>query len=177
MSFFIIRQKRAYEMRISDWSSDVCSSDLLGKPLRVGDKVAFTGCDERERKRLETRARELGVRVMNNVSRLTAMLVTDGSFAGGKLADALALGTRIVTPAEFATLLQHLQPARATSKTPVRANAAPTAGAATAFASQVSTTASPSDIRAWGLENGYADGVRGRLSTELIQAYELAMKE
>src|SRR3546814_1957082 len=28
--FFFFRQKTAYEMRISDWSSDVCSSDLAG---------------------------------------------------------------------------------------------------------------------------------------------------
>src|SRR3546814_3281317 len=27
--FFCYKQKTAYEMRISDWSSDVCSSDLL----------------------------------------------------------------------------------------------------------------------------------------------------
>src|SRR3546814_6709874 len=27
--FFFIKQKTAYDMRISDWSSDVCSSDLL----------------------------------------------------------------------------------------------------------------------------------------------------
>src|SRR3546814_1734087 len=27
--FFFIKQKTAYEMRISDWSSDVCSSDLM----------------------------------------------------------------------------------------------------------------------------------------------------
>src|SRR3546814_5301491 len=31
--FFFFKQKTAYEMRISDWSSDVCSSDLLGKHL------------------------------------------------------------------------------------------------------------------------------------------------
>src|SRR3546814_11173959 len=30
LSFFFFKQKTAYEMRISDWSSDVCSSDLLG---------------------------------------------------------------------------------------------------------------------------------------------------
>src|SRR3546814_1530173 len=29
--FFFFKQKTAYEMRISDWSSDVCSSDL--KPI------------------------------------------------------------------------------------------------------------------------------------------------
>src|SRR3546814_2587365 len=27
--FFFFKQKTAYEMRISDWSSDVCSSDLF----------------------------------------------------------------------------------------------------------------------------------------------------
>src|SRR3546814_8889826 len=30
--FFFFKQKTAYEMRISDWSSDVCSSDLLNMP-------------------------------------------------------------------------------------------------------------------------------------------------
>src|SRR3546814_11345030 len=29
IAFFFFKQKTAYEMRISDWSSDVCSSDLL----------------------------------------------------------------------------------------------------------------------------------------------------
>src|SRR3546814_14056593 len=34
--FFFFKQKTAYEMRISDWSSDVCSSDLsnLGQTAR-----------------------------------------------------------------------------------------------------------------------------------------------
>src|SRR3546814_6931007 len=27
--FFVFKKKTAYDMRISDWSSDVCSSDLL----------------------------------------------------------------------------------------------------------------------------------------------------
>src|SRR3546814_16867241 len=40
--FFFFKQKTAYEMRISDWSSDVCSSDLLdtredvqGRPIKL----------------------------------------------------------------------------------------------------------------------------------------------
>src|SRR3546814_5721819 len=37
--FFFFKQKTAYEMRISDWSSDVCSSDL-SPDIR---KVSFTG--------------------------------------------------------------------------------------------------------------------------------------
>src|SRR3546814_3868190 len=52
-SFFVFKQKTAYEMRISDWSSDVCSSDLIdpatieriiaacptGRPVEVRDKA------------------------------------------------------------------------------------------------------------------------------------------
>src|SRR3546814_7978485 len=32
MLFFFFKQKTAYEMRISDWGSDVCSSDLDRRP-------------------------------------------------------------------------------------------------------------------------------------------------
>src|SRR3546814_8645716 len=40
---FFVKQKTAYDMRISDWSSDVCSSDLSaenrsGIPLAGGDR-------------------------------------------------------------------------------------------------------------------------------------------
>src|SRR3546814_4067510 len=31
--FFFFKQKTAYEMRISDWSSDVCSSDLIEEAI------------------------------------------------------------------------------------------------------------------------------------------------
>src|SRR3546814_5828714 len=34
--FFFFKQKTAYEMRISDWSSDVCSSDLTKGCLKRG---------------------------------------------------------------------------------------------------------------------------------------------
>src|SRR3546814_8046887 len=45
--FFFFKQKTAYEMRISDWSSDVCSSDLapllddgvVGKVLKTGQNA------------------------------------------------------------------------------------------------------------------------------------------
>src|SRR3546814_8110807 len=33
--FLFFKQKTAYEMRISDWSSDVCSSDLQRRPARA----------------------------------------------------------------------------------------------------------------------------------------------
>src|SRR3546814_4215930 len=45
--FFFVKQKTAYEMRISDWSSDVCSSDLIdlpvGERLDVGGEAAQRG--------------------------------------------------------------------------------------------------------------------------------------
>src|SRR3546814_2616779 len=40
---FFFKQKSAYEMRISDWSSDVCSSDLEGLRLAV---AAVLGGDD-----------------------------------------------------------------------------------------------------------------------------------
>src|SRR3546814_8089450 len=39
--FFFFKQKTAYEMRISDWSSDVCSSDLGLRMLRFVDLHLF----------------------------------------------------------------------------------------------------------------------------------------
>src|SRR3546814_1639416 len=37
ISFFFFKQKTAYEMHISDWSSDVCSSDL--EPMGCYDDI------------------------------------------------------------------------------------------------------------------------------------------
>src|SRR3546814_3445124 len=49
--FFFFKQKTAYEMRISDWSSDVCSSDLLGEAVGVDHSFArqrLIGAHQRE---------------------------------------------------------------------------------------------------------------------------------
>src|SRR3546814_9949353 len=47
--FFFFKQKTAYEMRISDWSSDVCSSDLpgqvIGRDIGDGRIVIYRGED------------------------------------------------------------------------------------------------------------------------------------
>src|SRR3546814_18822396 len=40
--FFFFKQKTAYEMRISDWSSDVCSSDLI----EIADRTHVGAGDE-----------------------------------------------------------------------------------------------------------------------------------
>src|SRR3546814_8308652 len=54
--FFFFKQKTAYEMRISDWSSDVCSSDLSTRVLR--QIVAAKGSCGRPRGRNPTRLRK-----------------------------------------------------------------------------------------------------------------------
>src|SRR3546814_6569883 len=42
--FFFFKQKTAYELRISDWSSDVCSSDLKARAAGVRRRGgAFVG--------------------------------------------------------------------------------------------------------------------------------------
>src|SRR3546814_1290010 len=58
ISFFFFKQKTAYEMRISDWSSDVCSSDLIenGSVLQTG-----VGAVPDAILRLLTDRRDLGV--------------------------------------------------------------------------------------------------------------------
>src|SRR3546814_5631432 len=43
VSFFFFNQKTAYEMRISDWSSDVCSSDLSGAAAHSFGNLAQRG--------------------------------------------------------------------------------------------------------------------------------------
>src|SRR3546814_6825637 len=43
--FFFFKQKTAYEMRISDWSSDVCSSDLADLRLALQQGMSdFAAC-------------------------------------------------------------------------------------------------------------------------------------
>src|SRR3546814_10617873 len=42
--FFVFKQKTAYEMRISDWSSDVCSSDLLRRDYKCRARSCCRQC-------------------------------------------------------------------------------------------------------------------------------------
>src|SRR3546814_7419795 len=57
LCFFCVKQKTAYEVRISDWSSDVCSTDLFvpAEPREI-DRLGILG-------RVGRRRRALGVAV------------------------------------------------------------------------------------------------------------------
>src|SRR3546814_9627074 len=78
LSFFFFKQKTAYDMRISDWSSDVCSSDLFDNHQHCAvthHQIEFTAtetdiaCDQLQSATLEqAQRRVLGVGPVHGVS-------------------------------------------------------------------------------------------------------------
>src|SRR3546814_8499565 len=60
--FFFFKQKTAYEMRISDWSSDVCSSDLqrIGDDQRQRARALLRDPDDRAVEQIGGRSRAQG---------------------------------------------------------------------------------------------------------------------
>src|SRR3546814_6575907 len=64
---FFFKQKTAYEMRISDWSSDVCSSDLIdigsgmGFSLQVAKARGWTASGIEPNQALVLSAKERGI--------------------------------------------------------------------------------------------------------------------
>src|SRR3546814_2082181 len=65
--FFFFKQKTAYEMRISDWSSDVCSSDLL-----TGEDPALSPSTQPQSPRLAPQPRGVA-------ERLDHLVASDGT--------------------------------------------------------------------------------------------------
>jgi DNA polymerase-3 subunit epsilon len=154
-----------------------------GQPLRVGDKVVFTGCDDRQRSELEAKSEELGVRVISGVSAKTAFLVTDGTMDGTKAAKARQLGTVVVHPDQYTVLLTHLQPSSRPppgARPPLRAEVGqpgpPTELAPHQDLPTAAATASPAVVRQWAREHGWEVGVRGRLPKQLLDAYAAATR-
>src|SRR3546814_7381232 len=66
--FFFFKQKTAYEMRISDWSSDVCSSDLSSHALFLIDV---------RKPEMVSGLRAEGVFIMTNIVILTGRIARD----------------------------------------------------------------------------------------------------
>lgn len=149
-----------------------------GEPVRIGDGIAFTGCDDLERARLEGRARAVGLRVTGSVSAKTVLLVTDGADPSTDKAQAArAHGTRTVAPAVFADLLAHVQPALPSPRL-VTSAAHRDAGSRPAADAAPSTTdrsaqdlEDPGTIRRWARAHGFTVATRGRLSTDVITAF------
>src|SRR3546814_3624377 len=60
--FVFFKQKTAYEMRISDWSSDVCSSDLADQGLQTGNEAHPCALAARQLRYLDARPRAAAIR-------------------------------------------------------------------------------------------------------------------
>lgn len=82
----------------------------LGEPLRVGMRIAFTGCDWEQRERLEADAVASGCRLTGSVSGKTDFLITDGSYVGNKREAAEQQSVRIIHPDDFERMLEFIQP-------------------------------------------------------------------
>lgn len=180
------RAEDARHARLSEGLTPLPETWQHGEPLRVGDKVVFTGCDEAVRTRLEAQSERLGVRVLGAVSAKVALLVTDGSMDGGKARRAAELGTRVVHPDVYELMLTYLQPALPRTGGGARpasprqhdeslASAAgsswtPVVAPSVAGGSDLSAL-NPADVRAWARANGLEVGVRGRLPKDVVQAF------
>src|SRR3546814_9938792 len=87
-AFVFFKQKTAYEMRISDWSSDVCSSDLPAEPrdgarlLHVGASGSATGLADRSIADLPDLLRPGDLLVTNDTKVIPARLAGRRGTAG-----------------------------------------------------------------------------------------------
>src|SRR3546814_10368618 len=87
--FFLFKQKTAYEMRISDWSSDVCSSDLpvSNAPARPQAECRHPGGLENQHQRSSSPPPRNGGRWVRNhrtAWRITSSSVDRKSVVKGK---------------------------------------------------------------------------------------------
>src|SRR3546814_9702936 len=77
--FFFFKQKTAYELRISDWSSDVCSSDLQRQRHRDHGRTDFPGTETRG-----LRARHAGLAMARDVFEHDDRVIDDESDRQGQ---------------------------------------------------------------------------------------------
>src|SRR3546814_3879956 len=113
--FFFVKQKTAYEMRISDWSSDVCSSDLFVLPeVQIDDEVAtLPGLDGRKMSKSYDNTIPLFEGGAKGLRSAVMRIVTDSRQPGeAKDAEGSHLYTlyrAFATPAESAVFKQELE--------------------------------------------------------------------
>lgn len=166
------RAEAAREQRMSEGLAPLPDDWSLGEPLRVGDKVVFTGCAAFDRPAMEERSASLGVLVIGSMSPKVALLVSDGTMDGGKAGRARELGARVVHPNDFRILLDHLQPARPHEiKAPPKPRAAAPSKTTASVLVDLPEGVAPADVREWGRQNGWEVGVRGRLDRDLLAAF------
>src|SRR3546814_13034376 len=113
--FFFFKQKTAYEMRISDWSSDVCSSDLSARAFQPPFAHALAG------KPASVMARAMAETLVRSESKVTRTVA-----AWVSTADSVTPGT---FSSDFSIVMLHAgQVMVAASSTTVLAGVAPEMG-------------------------------------------------
>src|SRR3546814_6285908 len=80
--FFFFKQKTAYEMRISDWSSDVCSSDLTPKR----DPVELRAQTRPLRDAIAKLDKQIA-KLQSELAQLEAKLADHGLYESGRAAE------------------------------------------------------------------------------------------
>ena len=108
---FIKQAKAIKNEQLSESTKPLPANWSLGEPLRVGDRVVFTGCEPTWRTRMEEKTRKAGITVSAGVTKKTKVLITDGSYVGNKANDAKVLGIRVVSQDEYEKLLEFRQAA------------------------------------------------------------------
>src|SRR3546814_15449629 len=73
--FFFFKQKTAYEMRISDWSSDVCSSDLARLELDSMELMRFANDDVTRRDPAAAIARDFPIAVCDREGAIVPRMI------------------------------------------------------------------------------------------------------
>src|SRR3546814_20844182 len=105
--FFFFKQKTAYEMRISDWSSDVCSSDL---PLaaKIADSAADSGRDNLHT-RIEPERYQRQVRLFHEIVPFKQLGIVYEDSEAGRTYAAVSAVEQVVRELGFAIQSCHAQ--------------------------------------------------------------------
>ena len=135
----------------------------LGEPLRVGNKVVFTGCDPEQRSNLEKESKKIGITISSKVTSKTNLLITDGSYVGNKANDAKALGVRVVTPDEYELMLKYVQAALLPEESSKTAKKSSQSGA---------EDLDPSKVRAWAISEGIEVSPKGRIHSDVYELFK-----
>jgi DNA polymerase-3 subunit epsilon len=135
----------------------------LGEPLRVGNKVVFTGCEPEQRSSLEKESKKIGITISSKVTSKTNLLITDGSYVGNKANDAKALGVRVVTPDEYELMLKYVQPALLQEDSSKSAKKSSQSGA---------EDLDPSEVRAWAISQGIEVSPKGRIHSDVYELFK-----
>src|SRR3546814_19143724 len=113
--FFFFKQKTAYEMRISDWSSDVCSSDLIRTLVKKVENAVAAGDQDGAAAALKAaqpeRARGVakGVLPNNTVARKYSRLTTSVNAIARSASSrqgTIRTSSHLATPSSFATAIE-----------------------------------------------------------------------